>query len=149
MLASSMKWLIAALAVLPLPDLARAQDDDDYHLGLLEYDLACLPCHGKFGAGDGPLAAELGTPPSDLTQIAAANGGVFPARRVFEIIDGRALVEAHNQRDMPVWGDRYRRDVGEGQSWFEVEHLAVDRIEALVRFVEGLQDVSERQDPPH
>ena len=84
---------------------ALAQTDDE-HLGLTEYELACMPCHGMDGQGNGPMANQLKIRPSDLTQIAKSNGGIFPTARVFEIIDGRAAVAAHGIRDMPVWGDR-------------------------------------------
>ena len=45
--------------------------------------------------------------PGDLTKLAANNDGVFPSERVFSVIDGRGDIEAHGDRKMPVWGDRY------------------------------------------
>jgi hypothetical protein len=63
------------------------------------------------GQGDGRLARSLNIAPADLTRIAKANGGEFPFAKVAEIIDGRAIVAAHGQREMPVWGERYRRAI--------------------------------------
>ena len=81
---------------------------DDPHLGIIEYEISCLPCHGISGRGDGPRAKTLKTVPADLTQIAKHNKGEFPYEKVADMIDGRATVSAHGQREMPVWGDRYR-----------------------------------------
>jgi len=64
----------------------------------------CASCHGSAGKGDGPLAAELTKPPSDLTLIAKRAGGLYDERYVMSVIDGRRQVAAHGTRDMPVWG---------------------------------------------
>jgi hypothetical protein len=37
--------------------------------------------------------------------------GVFPFVRLFEIIDGRLEIALHGPREMPVWGDRYKREL--------------------------------------
>ena len=64
----------------------------------------CAVCHGSEGKGDGPLAASLTKPPSDLTQIAKQNAGRYDEGAVMAVIDGRRQVAAHGTRDMPVWG---------------------------------------------
>lgn len=51
--------------------VGRTQDE---HLGITEYELACMACHGVDGRGDGPLAKTLKARPADLTQISKANG---------------------------------------------------------------------------
>jgi mono/diheme cytochrome c family protein len=68
----------------------------------------CSSCHGPMGAGDGPVAASFKTRLPDLSGIAARSGGVFPAERVRQTIDGRKSVAAHGARDMPVWGKDLR-----------------------------------------
>ncbi len=68
------------------------------------FQFACAACHGAEGKGDGPAAAQLVTPPSDLTRIARRNGGVFPAEQVYEKIEGLAMPQAHGTREMPIWG---------------------------------------------
>ena len=42
----------------------------------------CASCHGAAGAGDGPLAASLAKPPSDLRRLAQRNQGRFDERAV-------------------------------------------------------------------
>lgn len=37
----------------------------------------CVSCHGRSGAGDGPLADQLPVPPANLRGLSAANDGVF------------------------------------------------------------------------
>ena len=107
---------------------------------MVEFEIACMPCHGAEGRGDGPLAHSLKMPPADLTAIAKVNKGKFPSKKVAEIIDGRAAVAAHGPRDMPVWGDRYRVATEAGESPAEVETRARAQINALVRYLEAIQE---------
>ncbi len=68
------------------------------------YARFCSSCHGLRGLGDGPAAPALKVQPADLTRISARQAGEFPAERVREMIDGRAVLPAHGTREMPVWG---------------------------------------------
>jgi mono/diheme cytochrome c family protein len=99
----------AALALLLAGTAVSAERPFDF--GQFEYASSCASCHGPTGKGDGPMAADLVTPPTDLTTLAKRNGGVFPAQRVYEIIDGREAVKAHGSREMPVWGQQFRRTI--------------------------------------
>ena len=112
---------------------------DDPHLGVIEYEISCMPCHGVDGHGDGRLARSLKTAPADLTQIAKSNGGEFPFAKVAEIIDGRAIVAAHGQREMPIWGDRYRRAIEANEPPAVIERRARAQVTALVRYIETIQ----------
>jgi hypothetical protein len=116
-----------------------AKADDD-HLGIVEFEIACMPCHGTEGRGDGPIANSLKVPPADLTQIAKSNHGEFPSKTVAEIIDGRSMVAAHGVRDMPVWGDRYRVSAEKGEIPGEIEQRARTQIDALVSYLESIQE---------
>ncbi|MBL8325838.1 MAG: c-type cytochrome [Rubrivivax sp.] len=78
-------------------------------LGRLEYEGNCASCHGMTGKGDGRLKGLLTKAPSDLTTLSRRYGGAFPNQMVWEIIDGRTEVGAHGARDMPVWGQVFRR----------------------------------------
>ena len=110
-----------------------------YHRGIVEYEVACMPCHGIDGRGDGPLAKTLKVAPADLTGIKRSNGGKFPTRRIAEIIDGRVIVASHGQRDMPAWGDRYRVSVP-GETSAMVERRVRAQIEALIRYLQSIQE---------
>jgi hypothetical protein len=123
-----------------LANRAKAQADEDFfHLGVIEYEISCLPCHGDDGRGDGPDAEFLETQPADLTGIAKANGGEFPVERLRMVIDGRALVADHGPRAMPVWGERYRTLASEA-GIADAEQEARTRIDALVHYIETLQE---------
>jgi hypothetical protein len=124
--------ILQATAISPV----KAQDP---HLGLTEYELSCMPCHGIDGRGDGPRANSLKTAPADLTKIAKSNNGIFPSKKLAEIIDGRAIVGAHGQREMPVWGDRYRVRTEPHEQSAEIDRRARKQIEALVGYLKTIQ----------
>lgn len=51
------------------------------------------------------MSVSLKVPPSDLTRIAARNGGVYAVARVEKIISGEEQIPGgHGTRAMPVWG---------------------------------------------
>ncbi len=72
--------------------------------GEIFYRRYCASCHGLAGHGDGPVAASLRRPPTDLTGMAQRAGGRFDAAYVIAVIDGVRLVPEHGPREMPVWG---------------------------------------------
>ncbi len=72
------------------------------------YSAYCASCHGLDGKGNGPAATALKTPATDLTKLAAANGGQFPEMKVYGVIKGDAAIAAHGSKDMPVWGPIFR-----------------------------------------
>jgi mono/diheme cytochrome c family protein len=80
--------------------------------GQLIYQRFCAACHGTAGAADGPLATGLRSKPTDLTRLAARNGGVFPFDKVSRAIDGRDTVRMHGPSDMPVWGEVFSKTKG-------------------------------------
>lgn len=135
-------WLPAAfvLAFGLAPVAAQDAEDDDLHLGAIEYEISCLPCHGIDGRGDGPAAEHLEPRPTDLTAIARLNDGEFPAEGLALVIDGRAIVAAHGARTMPVWGERYRAPIPGVDDQDSAESDAQARIAALVRYIETLQE---------
>ncbi len=97
------------------------------------FNFYCAPCHGQDGAGGGPVAAELRTPPANLTTLAERNGGAFPRDRVRGFITGTGRpVGAHGSSDMPVWGPAFRAlDASDTR--------ARVRIDGLVSHIESLQ----------
>jgi mono/diheme cytochrome c family protein len=74
------------------------------------FEFYCATCHGRDGKGNGPVAAALKVPPSDLTRLARDNGGAFPRERVAALLtqEQRVLAPAHGTSDMPVWGPVFR-----------------------------------------
>lgn len=132
----------AALAALHLAGGQVRADDEEAadDRGLTEYEISCMKCHGPDGKGDGPTAARLTKPPADLTRIAKANGGVFPEKRVREMIDGRSDVAAHGLRQMPVWGARYRTSADPGDRPKDVDKRAKALIEQLVAYLKTIQE---------
>ena len=68
------------------------------------YVAYCASCHGKDGKGSGPAASVLKSVPTDLTQLAANNGGRFPENHVTQTIKGDFGTPSHGSKDMPVWG---------------------------------------------
>lgn len=104
--------------------------------GQREFVASCASCHGASAKGDGVLTSYLVKPPSDLTTLARRNGGVFPAQRVRDTIDGRGSIDIgpHGARDMPVWGQVYR---AEDTQPYEL-HGRI-RISALVDYLARIQ----------
>ena len=98
------------------------------------YRTYCAVCHGLAGIGNGPMAEQLRKSPADLTKFAARNGGVFPRSRLERIVEGRD-VPSHGTREMPVWGDVFRR-LPDASGEASVR----GRIEAILKYIEGMQE---------
>jgi mono/diheme cytochrome c family protein len=130
--------LLQATALCLMATSACAQTD----LGKREFETSCASCHGVSARGNGVLAKHLNTAPSDLTVLTRRNGGVFPAQRVSDTIDGRSSVDVgpHGAREMPVWGVIYRAQAlqpGEGElspGWY-----ARGRVLMLVDYLARIQ----------
>lgn len=136
-LRSTVAFVVALTWPLVVGHDAKAQS---LHHGIIEYEISCMPCHGINGRGDGPSAKSLKTAPSDLTKIAKANNGQFPARKLAEIIDGRAIVGAHGQREMPIWGDRYRVQTDAREPPSAIDRRAREQISAVVEYLRTIQE---------
>jgi len=103
----------------------------------------CATCHGVSAKGDGPFAAAMRRKPPDLTQLTKLNEGKFPAERVTKAIDGRDNKAApHGPSDMPVWGDAFSRTTQDNDP-----DSVKQKIEALVMFVESIQERPATQQP--
>lgn len=107
---------------------------DPVENGRISYLSYCASCHGPEGKGDGPVAASLTTPPTDLTQFSLRSGG-FDVDSVYAYIDGREDVRAHGTREMPVWGNIWIEENG-----MPVRQEVVDRrINELVEYLRTIQ----------
>lgn len=70
------------------------------------YTRYCASCHGVAAQGDGPAAATLRKPPSDLTRLGPRWGTPLDRERLAAFIDGREGPRAHGTPEMPVWGEQ-------------------------------------------
>jgi mono/diheme cytochrome c family protein len=86
----------------------------------------CAVCHGATGAGDGPAAAILESPPADLSLLAKRNNGKFPADHFAYVLRFGIGGPVHGTSDMPFWGPLFRSHTDR-------------RIRNLSAFVESLQ----------
>ncbi|MGE0360843.1 MAG: cytochrome c [Vicinamibacterales bacterium] len=123
--------MMAGAALAPANAAAQTRTEPN---GEYLYRTYCASCHGTSARGDGPLADQMRRRPTDLTDLARSNKGVFPRENVYRVIDGRRPVRGHGGPDMPVWGDIFARTSGVAN-----EGAITARIEALVRYLEGLQ----------
>ena len=118
---------------------ARADNAADpllAEMGVQTYQQHCAACHGLGGRGDGPAAAALETPASDLTRIAARRNGVFPAGEIAKTIDGRFHIPAHGSREMPVWGEHFGMGISETEL---SESITRGKIATLVEYLKSIQ----------
>jgi mono/diheme cytochrome c family protein len=105
-------WKLGTVAIVAgLAFLRGPAEAGEAAIGQEEFRTHCAACHGMSGLGDGPIGQSLKTPAPNLALIAQRNGGVFPFQRVYEVIEGNSAITAHGTRDMPLWGDRYRKDL--------------------------------------
>lgn len=103
---------VIVLATISLGATAFAQEKiTDF--GEREFEANCAVCHGENAKGNGILVSSLKVAPPDLTLLAKKNGGVFPIKRLYDVIDGRAQIAVHGSRDMPIWGTRYSTNAPE------------------------------------
>ena len=93
----------------------------------------CASCHGADGKGNGPAAPALKTPATDLTQIAAKNGGTFPEAHIMQIIKGDSMTAAHGNKDMPVWGPVFLQMGGHDTAQVQL------RIRNLTKYLASIQ----------
>ena len=132
--------IVCAAGGLAMSTGASSPQKTTAYSGEALYLANCANCHGKYGEGSGPMAADLTKTPPDLRHLAAANGGVFPRDRVTAIIDGRVIVAAHGDREMPVWGQAFSAmNDDESKSPADIEADTHARITVLVNFLARIQ----------
>ncbi len=134
-----MSLMVTVAVVIAAPAPARGGESHAAQQGSADgravFTTYCASCHGESGRGNGAVAVFLRRPPADLTQIAKRNKGVFPAERVYQQIDGRQVVKAHGDSQMPVWGDAFSKTT-EGSDEASIKA----KIQALVKHLESIQE---------
>ncbi len=86
-----------AVKVVPLTPTSSAS-------GKQMFTTYCAACHGEDGKGNGPAAAAMKEPPTDLTVLSKNNNGKFPTSAVFGVLKFGVSETAHGSKEMPVWG---------------------------------------------
>lgn len=103
-----------------------------------DYQNYCASCHGLDMTGNGPMADQLKGKPSDLTVLAKNNGGNFPYQKVYRTIDGtynEGSFRAHGSKEMPIWGDVFRRKATSENRYMESK----GRMMAIIQYIESMQ----------
>jgi mono/diheme cytochrome c family protein len=67
------------------------------------YAQYCAGCHGSDGHGLGPAAHYCTVPPGNLALLTKKNHGVFPAKRVSQVLHTGTGKTPQGQGYMPVW----------------------------------------------
>ena len=124
-------WVIAS--ILGLSTVTFASESNTGNKMYLQY---CSSCHGKDGKGDGSVSRDLKVRVPELTGLAKKNKGVYPLDDVMATIDGRRSVRGHGDRDMPVWGERFRSE-SEGKKYPELTSLIKSKV--IAEYVATLQ----------
>jgi mono/diheme cytochrome c family protein len=97
------------------------------------YDAYCASCHGQGGKGNGPAAPALKVSPTDITQLAAKNGGVFPENHVADVIKSDSMMSAHGTKEMPEWGPVFLNLAQQDPAQMQL------RVRNLTRYVASMQ----------
>jgi mono/diheme cytochrome c family protein len=122
---------------------AQVNLDPYVDTGKFEYQNQCAICHGELGKGDGSFNVLLRKQAPDLTVLSKNNGGVFPFKRLNEVISGATDVVGHGPRNMPIWGNYYkeraRSELSTSANQADVRSFVRARILALVEYVYTLQ----------
>ena len=125
--------LCLGISLVAGPETARA---NDLSAGRRLYVEHCAACHGIKGDGHGPLEHELSKPAADLRLLSRKYGNPLPDDQIARFLDGRADVQAHGPRDMPVWGwEMWRNPEGKGHPEQVSEPVA-----QIVRYLQSLQN---------
>ena len=137
------RFRVSAVAALALTVWVGAASGQTTRVdpGKREFDANCAVCHGSTGKGNGPYQDMLKRSPPDLTTLSRRNGGILPANRLYDAIEG-ANLPAHGSRDMPIWGTAFRIQAGEyyADMPYDTAVYVRSRILALVEYINRLQE---------
>jgi mono/diheme cytochrome c family protein len=101
--------------------------------GAEDYQRYCASCHGS--GGTGKPTTWSGEPLPDLTRLSQGNGGKFPYKEVYGIVDGRNTRWHQRHPGMPYWGVFFEAEKGGAASKAKVE----SRVAAIVDHIRSLQ----------
>ena len=72
----------------------------------------------------------------DLTLLKKKNQGIYPMSKVMSAIDGSRAVRAHGDREMPVWGEIFRKEA-ESAKYTELTSLL--KIKIIAEYLATIQ----------
>ena len=96
----------------------------------------CSSCHGMDGRGNGSVSPYLKIKVPDLTLLKKNNKGIYPMSKVMSAIDGSRAVRGHGDREMPVWGEIFRK---EAESAKYSELTALLKVKVIAEYIATLQ----------
>ena len=96
----------------------------------------CGSCHGKDGRGNGTVTPYLKLKVPDLSLLKKNHKGIYPFNDVMTAIDGSRAVRGHGDRQMPVWGEVFRKEV-EKEKYTELTALLKAKV--IAEYVATLQ----------
>jgi len=124
--------------IIALPSHAEELASEASPIGLAEYKRSCAVCHGIDAKGKGVMADSLKKNPADLTKLSKRNGGQFPHPRVYQTIEGLDQLAEHGTREMPIWGEKYRK---ESHLTSDDEHIYLrGRMFELMIYLQSVQE---------
>jgi mono/diheme cytochrome c family protein len=103
------------------------------------FEFYCASCHGRDGAGSGPMAARLKTPPPDLRFLARKYDGSFDRERVRRFIAVGEHGPEHRATEMLAWGPVL-------QGLERSDTLVAIRIANIVDYIASIQIASRPDD---
>ncbi len=113
---------------------------DTEEQGKIRFTDNCALCHGSSAKGDGVFAKLLTIDTPDLTRLKKDNGGFFPYREVYLMVDGREEVLLHGPRYMPIWGDRFNSSTWSSVSEEHADTLVRGTIFELLIYLDSIQE---------
>ncbi len=96
----------------------------------------CSSCHGKDGRGNGTVTPYLKLKVPDLSLLKKNHKGIYPFNDVMTAIDGSRAVRGHGDRQMPVWGEVFRKEL-EKEKYTELTALLKAKV--IAEYVATLQ----------
>jgi len=103
--------------------------------GQEEYTAYCAGCHGQDGRGKGRSSGYCTVPPTDLTQLAQKNNGIYPAEWICEVLRHGTGHAPKGQGYMPTWEPLLKSMNGDPPGVTEI------RIQSLAAYIKTLQDL--------
>ena len=125
-----------ALALALLWALSTAAWSAEADQGQKLYIQYCGSCHGKDGRGNGTVTPYLKLKVPDLSLLKKNHKGIYPLSDVMAAIDGSRTVRGHGDRQMPVWGEAFRKEADKEKY---TELTALLKAKVIAEYVATLQ----------